>query len=493
MCDLATHLRGHLNVAHDKKEWKKEFLKLYGFEWDNNVYNNHASGTKSFCEVSHHWMCSKCSEENLFPRKREFDQHVKSMHENPCELVQPGSPLVDLCFGTRLKVKCMLHTYPLEELSPTSCHLQFGLNEPVLARRIDQPNNPTVLIYEVDAPDPEVLDYPSCDISVYVRFDGHSKRFVERIGGQQPLPAAEIGDSTPPNSVVADALGMNMMISRVSLPAESESIQAAFLPKLQRLAGVKKEDEEKPTHEEIEPTSAAGVSVMQADMKKRLGSSETSSLTNAFDASRTPGSSRILRQSSTVDTDGPSQALPPPYVESVTVDATTLHVDMGRLSLRGSSSSRAAPANVWIHGSCSGNGGAGALAGVGVWWGEEDPRNVSEPLVTTAAESANNKNNRAALQAIYRAMEMAGTRVSELRVHTNNSYAINCLDKWIQEWKANGWHTKDKSPVKNRDLLEKLWNLKNEPGMPKVVFVKIGRHNQAQQLAQDGAKWGVAA
>lgn len=35
---------------------------------------------------------------------------------------------------------------------------------------------------------------------------------------------------------------------------------------------------------------------------------------------------------------------------------------------------------VWTDGACQGNGRDGAVAGVGVWFGEDDPRNISEKL-----------------------------------------------------------------------------------------------------------------
>jgi ribonuclease HI len=44
----------------------------------------------------------------------------------------------------------------------------------------------------------------------------------------------------------------------------------------------------------------------------------------------------------------------------------------------------------------------------------------------------------------------------ELLVHTDSSYLINGITKWVSGWERNGWMTKAKEEVLNRDLWEKL-------------------------------------
>lgn len=45
---------------------------------------------------------------------------------------------------------------------------------------------------------------------------------------------------------------------------------------------------------------------------------------------------------------------------------------------------------------------------------------------------------------------------TEIIVFTDSSYVINGITKWIKGWKRNGWLTKTKVEVLNRDLWEKL-------------------------------------
>src|SRR5262249_45866322 len=47
---------------------------------------------------------------------------------------------------------------------------------------------------------------------------------------------------------------------------------------------------------------------------------------------------------------------------------------------------------------------------------------------------------------------------------TDSEYVKNGITSWIQNWKRNGWMTKAKTPVINKDLWEKLefYNEKHE-------------------------------
>lgn len=64
-------------------------------------------------------------------------------------------------------------------------------------------------------------------------------------------------------------------------------------------------------------------------------------------------------------------------------------------------------------------------------------------------------NNRMEISAAVNALENlpAGYSAS---VHTDSSYLINGITKWVKGWQANGWMTKTKDEVLNRDLWERL-------------------------------------
>jgi ribonuclease HI len=67
-------------------------------------------------------------------------------------------------------------------------------------------------------------------------------------------------------------------------------------------------------------------------------------------------------------------------------------------------------------------------------------------------------NNRMELTAALKALELAYKQVGAVpvAVHTDSSYVINGITKWVRGWKANGWQTKDKKEVLNQDLWKPL-------------------------------------
>jgi len=99
---------------------------------------------------------------------------------------------------------------------------------------------------------------------------------------------------------------------------------------------------------------------------------------------------------------------------------------------------------VYTDGACSGNGTKYAIAGVGVWFGDGDNRNISEKL-----EGKVQTNQRAELTAVIRSIETvkkeekisSKTTTSSLpmSIKTDSLYVMNGITKWIKNWKKNGW------------------------------------------------------
>ena len=69
--------------------------------------------------------------------------------------------------------------------------------------------------------------------------------------------------------------------------------------------------------------------------------------------------------------------------------------------------------------------------------------------------SAQTTNNRMELTAAIRALE-ALKRPSAVDLYTDSTYVKDGITRWLPNWKARGWRTAAKAPVKNRDLWEAL-------------------------------------
>jgi ribonuclease HI len=65
-------------------------------------------------------------------------------------------------------------------------------------------------------------------------------------------------------------------------------------------------------------------------------------------------------------------------------------------------------------------------------------------------------NNRMELTAAIRALEALKKPGTSARVYTDSQYVIKGIEEWVGGWKARGWKTADKKPVKNQDLWERL-------------------------------------
>lgn len=67
----------------------------------------------------------------------------------------------------------------------------------------------------------------------------------------------------------------------------------------------------------------------------------------------------------------------------------------------------------------------------------------------------NTTNNRMELKAVIEALT-ALKRPCEVVVHTDSQYVQKGISEWIHGWKARGWKTAAKEPVKNADLWQEL-------------------------------------
>jgi ribonuclease HI len=71
---------------------------------------------------------------------------------------------------------------------------------------------------------------------------------------------------------------------------------------------------------------------------------------------------------------------------------------------------------------------------------------------------AETTNNRMELTAVIRALE-ALKRPVRGKLYTDSQYVRKGLLEWLPNWKARGWKTADKKPVKNQDLWQVLDDL----------------------------------
>lgn len=82
--------------------------------------------------------------------------------------------------------------------------------------------------------------------------------------------------------------------------------------------------------------------------------------------------------------------------------------------------------HVYTDGACSSNGRSGARAGLGVYWGDGHPLNVSEPVSGRAT------NNTGEIQAATRAIRQAQEHgVEKLAINTDSKFLIKSATEWM--------------------------------------------------------------
>jgi ribonuclease HI len=101
---------------------------------------------------------------------------------------------------------------------------------------------------------------------------------------------------------------------------------------------------------------------------------------------------------------------------------------------------------IYTDGACRGNPGPGGWAAL-LQKGEHEKEISGAESLTT--------NNRMELTAVIRALETLKQPVAA-RVYTDSEYVRRGITEWLTGWKARGWRTADRKPVKNQDLWEQL-------------------------------------
>lgn len=106
---------------------------------------------------------------------------------------------------------------------------------------------------------------------------------------------------------------------------------------------------------------------------------------------------------------------------------------------------------VYTDGACSKNGSEDAKAGIGIFFGDNDSRNISKIVPKDQFKQTNNV---AELLAFITAIKLIASDNKKYKIYTDSEYVIKCatkFDTWIKK--------KDKSEIKNFELVQELYQL----------------------------------
>lgn len=133
---------------------------------------------------------------------------------------------------------------------------------------------------------------------------------------------------------------------------------------------------------------------------------------------------------------------------------------------------------IYTDGACSGNPGPGGWGAVLIY--EENRKEISGGCRETT-------NNIMEMTAVLEALK-ALKNDCEVELYSDSAYVVNAFnDKWIDNWKKNGWINSKKEVVKNKELWQELDELVTKY---KVKFNKVKGHssdelnNRCDELAR---------
>ncbi len=101
---------------------------------------------------------------------------------------------------------------------------------------------------------------------------------------------------------------------------------------------------------------------------------------------------------------------------------------------------------IYTDGACKGNPGLGGWGALLCAKGKQKELFGGEKDTT---------NNRMELMAVIRALQ-ALKRPCQIDLYTDSQYVLKGITEWMSGWKAKGWRTASKEPVKNVDLWQAL-------------------------------------
>ena len=139
------------------------------------------------------------------------------------------------------------------------------------------------------------------------------------------------------------------------------------------------------------------------------------------------------------------------------------------------------PVYLYTDGACKGNPGIGGW-GCLLRYGTHEKELFGGEEYTT--------NNRMELMAVVQGL-LALNRACQVVICTDSQYVKNGMEKWIHNWKKNGWQTANKQKVKNEDLWQQLDQLAQQHQI-QWQWVRGHAGHTENELADKLANLGVA-
>ena len=110
---------------------------------------------------------------------------------------------------------------------------------------------------------------------------------------------------------------------------------------------------------------------------------------------------------------------------------------------------------VFTDGACSNNGRKNAKAGIGVYFGENDERNISKRIT---GKQTNNTAELSAVIVVFNVLKEDIKQDENILIYTDSEYVIKCCGSYGKKCEKSNWKRK-KGEIPNVKLVKEIYEL----------------------------------
>jgi ribonuclease HI len=132
---------------------------------------------------------------------------------------------------------------------------------------------------------------------------------------------------------------------------------------------------------------------------------------------------------------------------------------------------------VYTDGACSNNGKRNALAGIGIFFGIGDTRNISKKI---EGKQTNNAAELTAIIETYSLIEGDVVNGKKIAIVSDSEYAIKCVSSYGEKCDKKGWNV----DIPNKELVQRAYELYNNN--QNIQFIHIRAHTNNTDIHSIG-------
>ena len=133
--------------------------------------------------------------------------------------------------------------------------------------------------------------------------------------------------------------------------------------------------------------------------------------------------------------------------------------------------------HIFTDGACSNNGKLNSNAGIGIYFGEDDKRNVSKKI------DGKQTNNVAELLAIIEALKIIRDEKKDIVICTDSEYSIKCATGYGKKLSLNNWKNAEGKEPPNVDLVKEIYTLSKRGN---ISYKYIIAHTEGTDFFSNG-------